>query len=71
MCKNNPKKNGFDINFRTDYTMRTLGHGYSGIKKFTQLMNMPKPMTQRKLGQNYWKIVHCSQRSCSSNNVRC
>ena len=36
---------GFDINNRMVYTMRTLGHGYTGIEKFTHLMDMPKPMT--------------------------
>ena len=38
-----------DVNNRIVYTMRTLGHGYAGIQKFTNLMNMPKPMT----GKNY------------------
>ena len=33
--------------------MRVLGHGHSGIEKFTSLMNMPKPMTQN----NYDKII--------------
>ena len=33
--------------------MRVLGHGHSGIEKFTSLMNMPKPMTQN----NYDKIA--------------
>ena len=37
---------GFDINKRTAYTMRVLGHCHSGIKKFMSLMNMSKPMTQ-------------------------
>ena len=41
------------INKRTVYTMRVLGHGHSGIEKFTSLMNMPKPMTQN----NYDKIA--------------
>ena len=36
---------GHDINSRIVYTMRTLGHGYTGMEKFTTLMNMPKPMT--------------------------
>ena len=43
----------FDINKRTAYTMRVLGHGHSGIEKFTSLLNMPKPMTQN----NYDKII--------------
>ena len=36
----------FDVNNRIVYTMRTLGHGYAGIQKFTNL-NMPKPMTEK------------------------
>lgn len=45
---------GYDINNRTVYTMRVMGHGHSGIEKFTSLMNMPKPMTQN----NYDKLVN-------------
>ena len=48
-----PSGRGFAINKRTAYTMRVLGHGHSGIEKFTSLMNMPKPMTQN----NYDKIT--------------
>ena len=33
--------------------MRTLGIGYSGIQKYTTLMNMPKPKTSK----NYDKLV--------------
>ena len=36
---------GHDVNSRIVYTMRTIGHGYTGLEKFTTLMNMPKPMT--------------------------
>ena len=36
---------GHDVNSRIVYTMRTLGHGYTGLEKFTTLMIMPKPMT--------------------------
>ena len=43
----------FEINQRIIYTMRVLGQGYSGIKKFTNLMNMPTPMTNN----NYDKQV--------------
>ena len=46
-------KSSFDINRRTVYTMRTLGHGHAGIENFCTLMNMPKPMTQN----NYDKLV--------------
>ena len=40
-----PAGKSFDINRRMIYTMRNLGHGYSGVKKFTTFMNMPGPMT--------------------------
>ena len=43
----------FDINNRIVYAMRSCGQGFSGIEKFTSLMNMPKPMTRN----NYDKIV--------------
>ena len=33
--------------------MRALGHGNSGMEKFTSFMNMPNPMTQN----NYDKVV--------------
>ena len=33
--------------------MRSLGHGYAGIKKFNTLMNIPKPITVK----NYNKTV--------------
>ena len=36
-----------DINRRIIYTMRSIGQGYSSIQKFTALMNMPQPMTQK------------------------
>ena len=43
----------FDVNKRVVYTFRALGQGYSGITKFTSLMNMPTPMTHN----NYDKVV--------------
>ena len=43
----------YDVNRRAVYTMRAIGQGFAGLEKFTSLMNMPKPMTQR----NYDKIV--------------
>ena len=43
----------FDINKRAAYTFRALGHGFSGLTKFTSLMNMPKAMTHN----NYDKVV--------------
>lgn len=35
---------GYDINRRSVYTFRSLGHGHTGIEKFTSLMDMPRPM---------------------------
>ena len=48
-----PCKRGYDINRRAVYTFRSLGQGYSGLQKFTSLMNMPQPMTNR----NYDKLI--------------
>ena len=44
---------GFEVNRRMVYAMRACGNGYSGIEKFTTLMNMPPPMT----ANNYDKIA--------------
>ena len=44
---------GFDVNRRTVYAMRALGHGYTGVEKYMTLMNMPKPFTVN----TYNKIV--------------
>ena len=41
------------MNKRLVYTMRALGQGYSAVKNFTSLMNMPNPMT----ANNYDKII--------------
>jgi hypothetical protein len=46
-------KNGFDVNKRIVYTMRTLGQGHAGLERFTTLMDMPKPMTRN----NYDKTI--------------
>lgn len=43
----------FDVNTRLTYAMRSIGQGYSSIEKFTALMNLPKPMTQK----SYEKLV--------------
>ena len=43
----------FDVNKRAVYTFRALGQGFSGLTKFTSLMNMPNPMTHN----NYDKVV--------------
>ena len=47
-------RQSFDVNKRLVYTMRSLGQGYSGIKTFTSLMNMPQPMTEN----NYEKVIN-------------
>ena len=44
---------GYDVNRRIVYAMRSIGHGHSGIEKFSSLMNMPKPMAV----STYNKIV--------------
>ena len=46
-------KNGFEVNKRVVYSMRSGGQGYSGIQKFCPLMNMPKPMTANLLIKSY------------------
>ena len=43
----------YDINNRIVYAMRSCGQGFSGIEKFTSLIDMPKLMTK----DNYDKIV--------------
>ena len=48
-----PSGIGFDLNKRTPYTMRVLGHVHSVIERFTSLMIMPKPMTKN----NYDKVI--------------
>ena len=46
-----------DINRRIIYTMRSIGQGYSLIQKFTALMNMPQPMTQKNYDRSV-KIIY-------------
>ena len=46
-------RQSFDINKRIVYTMRSLGQGYSGIKRFTSLMDMPQAMK----ANNYDKVI--------------
>ena len=55
------KETGYDVNFRMAYTFRTLGHGYSSMKKFTTLMNMPKPMTSKNYNKLMTMIKNTSQ----------
>ena len=49
ICNN---KAGCDVNRRSVYAMRSIGVGYTGLRKFAMLMNMPPPMT----ANNYSKI---------------
>jgi hypothetical protein len=53
-------KQGYDVNKRVVYTMRSLGHGHAGLEKFTSLMNIPPPMTRNnydKLAKTISKVV--------------
>jgi len=43
-----PAGKSYDVNRRIIYTMRSIGQGYSSLRKFTALMNMPQPMTVKK-----------------------
>ena len=42
----------YDVNRRIYYSMRRIGNGYAGMKRFLMLMNHPAPMTE----QNYRKV---------------
>jgi len=43
-----PAGKSYDVNRRIIYTMRSIGQGYSSLRKFTAFMNMPQPMTVKK-----------------------
>ena len=47
----------FDINRRIVYSMRSCGQGHSSIQKFTTLMNMPMPMTQKSYNATVKRIT--------------
>ena len=47
-------RQSFYLNKRIVYTMRSMGQGYNGIKKFTALMDMSYPITKN----NYDKIAN-------------
>ena len=50
----------FDINKRLFYSMRRIGNGYAGKKRFLTLMNLPPPMTKsnyHKLSKKFHKAV--------------
>jgi len=48
-----PEGQSFDVNKRTIYAMRACGQGYTGLERFTSLMDMPSAMTNN----NYDKMV--------------
>ena len=52
--KKKKKKRNFDINTRVCYSMRRIGKGHQGLKKFLYLMNHPPPMTEK----NYRKMSY-------------
>ena len=53
----------YEVNRRLVYSMRSIGKGYSGAKKFCTLMNMPAPQQQghiRKVQEHWqkmWKLL--------------
>ena len=48
ICWTSKKKSrNFDVNRRIFYSMRRIGNGYQGLKKFLMLMNHPPPMTEK------------------------
>ena len=52
--KKKKKVRSFDINRRVYYSLRRIGNGYEGLKRFLVLMNHPPPMTEK----NYRKIAY-------------
>ena len=42
----------FEINVRAVYRMRTIGVDHSGLDKLCVMLNMPKPMTVKKINNN-------------------
>ena len=50
--------NGFEVNQRVLYVMKSCGQGYAGIEKFTTFMNMPPPLT----GNNYKTQLEMSRK---------
>ena len=51
--KKKPKSRNFEVNGRIYYSMRRIGKGYGGLKRFLYLLNHPPPMTKN----NYGKIA--------------
>ena len=52
-CSSKKVGKSFDVNKRFTYAMRSCGQGHLGLKKFSMLMNMPPPITQK----NYDKLA--------------
>ena len=44
--KSNVGRKGFDVNVRIVIAFREIGRGYTSIKKFCGIMNIPTPMTK-------------------------
>ena len=53
-CTSKKRSTNYDVNRRIFYSMRRVGNGYAGMKRFLVLMNMnhPSPMTEK----NYRKL---------------
>ncbi|EDO31028.1 predicted protein [Nematostella vectensis] len=47
----------YEVNRRLVYSMRSLGKGHSGAKRFCTLMNMPPPLTARAYSKNSKTII--------------
>ena len=46
----------YDINKRSLYDFRRLGKGYTGMKTFLAIMNLPPPMTKKNYSKIAWTI---------------
>ena len=58
--KKKSKSRNFDVNSRIFYSMRRIGKGYQGMRRFLTLMNHPSPMTEktyRKITYNFNKAI--------------
>ena len=51
----------YNINNRIVYAMRSSGKGFSGIEKFANLMDVPKPMTKNSYDKIVKKFVTVSE----------
>ena len=51
----------FDVNNRIIYSMRAWGQGFSGLEKFTSLMNIPKPLTKNSYNKLIKTVSECAK----------